>query len=249
MLSEGGGWNMELKIMNVCKTMDKKKILNNISLHIGSGKCLGLVGPNGAGKTSLIRSILGLYNYEGEVLYGDLKQTEVDMSKNKIMFILDTSGLLRNLNVRENVEFFSRVYCESASSAERNEKVDSILKKINLYEYSHKKIKTLSRGMKQRLAIGRTMVITPELFILDEPYVGLDVEAQIFLTNYLQALKKKGCTILISSHDLGHLEKVCDEIAFISNGTIIKCVDVDRDMVLEDIYKEIYIKDQNYGIV
>lgn len=236
---------MEVIIKNISKNIAGNEILHNLSFDIGSGECVGLVGPNGAGKTTLIRILLGLYQSEGTVTFNAVPKTKIKMDENKIMFMLDTSGLMRNLNVSENIEFFHRVYCKNSKSQQRKDNIDRILKKINLLEYKDAKVKTLSRGMKQRLSLGRTMVTTPSLLIMDEPYLALDVEAQFFLTQYIKDLKDEGCTILISSHDLGHLEKICDRVVFINKGSIVSSISISngsKSETLEETYKKVIMR-------
>lgn len=235
---------MEVSIKNVSKKLGGKNILNNINFDVSSGDCIGLVGPNGAGKTTLIRILLGLYQSEGNITFDSIPKSKIEMDKRKIMFMLDTSGLMRNLNVSENIEFFHRIYCKGAKSRQRIIEIEDILNKIDLLEYKNAKVKTLSRGMKQRLSLGRTMVARPSLLIMDEPYLALDVEAQFFLTQYIMELKKEGCTILISSHDLSHLEKICDGVVFIKKGTIVsenRISNKRKSESLEEIYKKVII--------
>ncbi|HEY5587740.1 MAG TPA: ABC transporter ATP-binding protein, partial [Candidatus Paceibacterota bacterium] len=215
---------MELIIKNVCKKIGDNNILTNVNLNIKKGDTFALVGPNGAGKTTLIRIILGLYEMtKGEVYVDGVSITskEYNQKKNEISFVLDNLGLFRDLNAWENIEFFDRIYNPKSTKNDRKARIEKILKEIDLFNKSKDNISFFSRGMKQRLAIGRTLVNTPKLFILDEPSKGLDVEGQVFLVDYIKRLKKTGCTIFINSHDLSYIEKVCDCVAFIKNGEII----------------------------
>lgn len=233
---------MEIVLEDICKKLDFRSVLNHLSMRIPDKKCVGLVGPNGAGKTTLIRTLLGLYEYEGRITFNQVEQKKIDVIKHKVMFILDSSNLFYKLNIRENIEFYVRVYNPLFSSKQIDNKVDEILERIQLKDYQSELITKLSRGMRQRLCIGRTMVNVPGVLILDEPYLGLDVENQLFLTDYLLDLKKKGTTILISAHDLGHLEKLCDLVSFIKNGKIIEeCLIENKEVNLEALYKKIII--------
>jgi ABC-2 type transport system ATP-binding protein len=244
---------MEVNISNVTKKINKRSILKNVSMEIPSGKCIGLIGPNGAGKTTLIRSILGLYNVDdGKVLLNNKRIEDLNLAEeiNRISFLLDTTGLMRLLTVSENIEFFYRFYYPNSNNKDCKQAVDDILKKIRLEEYEKSYVKELSRGMKQRLAIGRTMVAKPKFFIMDEPYLGLDVDAQFFLSSYIQELKNYGCTILISAHDLGHMEKVCDYVYFIKDGSIVAKEAIPNNCkrdYLEVLYKK-HISEDKYAI-
>lgn len=231
---------MEIILSDICKKMDSRNVLNHLSMRIPDKKCVGLIGPNGAGKTTLIRVLLGLYEFNGKIFCNESQQQIMDVTKQNIMFILDSSNLFYKLNIRENIEFYVRVYNPKYTHSQIAEKEEEILEKIQLKEYQNEPITKLSKGMRQRLCIGRTMANVPELLILDEPYLGLDVENQLFLTDYLQELKKKGTTILISAHDLAHLEKLCDQVSFIKNGKIIEEYSMEnRNISLESLYKKV----------
>lgn len=235
---------MDFIIDNVSKTIKSRQILKKVSMHLTGGRCIGLVGPNGAGKTSLTRTILGLYSCEqGKITLDGKNVSELDYSKEeeRLCFLLDTAGLMRMLTVEENIEFFYRYYNKSFTAKQMKKDIDRILEEIKLSDYREDNIRNLSRGMKQRLAIGRTMVTTPKFFIMDEPYLGLDVEAQFFLSAYIKRLREQGCTILISAHDLGHLEKICDGIYFIKKGEIVTYEKIPENCekdYLETLYKK-----------
>lgn len=235
---------MEVRLENIVKRLDNRPVLEGINLVIPKGKCVGLVGPNGAGKTTLIRILLGMYNCGGKVLYNNKVREHIKIVDEKIMFILDASNLFYKLSVSENIEFYVRAYNRGLSKAKIREKTGEILDKINLLEYSRESIMKLSRGMRQRLCIGRTMVTKPEFIVLDEPYIGLDVESQLFLTDYLFELKKTDTTILLSSHDLEHIGRLCDSIAFIKKGKILDVCDMNEKVPenVEDMYRRIVIK-------
>jgi ABC-2 type transport system ATP-binding protein len=120
-----------------------------------------------------------------------------------------------------------------------NVKIDEILKIIDLTERSSDSIKSLSKGMKQRLSLGKTMVFLPKAMILDEPFAALDVEGQFFLIDYINKLKSMGTTILISSHDLGHLQKICDSVLFINRGVALKKMSLSEFDSVESAYRDL----------
>lgn len=214
---------MELSVKNLTKAIEGVEILKNINLCISSGDAVALVGANGAGKTTLINCILSIYTkYSGEILFDgiDVKSESADKMRKKTAFMLDTTGLFANLNAWDNIEFYDRIYNPMSSAAERKERISSIFEAISLDGKERQFVTKYSKGMKQRLAIARTMVTKPALIVLDEPYLGLDVEGKYFLNNYLLKIKKEGCTILLSSHDLNEIEKVCDKVIFIKNGEL-----------------------------
>ncbi|MCR5584461.1 MAG: heme ABC exporter ATP-binding protein CcmA [Lachnospiraceae bacterium] len=214
---------MNLSIRNLSKEADNVSILNRIDLEVKSGEAVALVGANGAGKTSLLNCILGIYSrYSGEILIDgtDVKSRKSDTLREKVAFVPDTTGLFAPLTAWENIEFYDRMYNPKSSGDERKARIERIFEEISLKGKENMVITKFSKGMKQRLSIGRTMVIKPELILLDEPYLGLDVEGKEFLTEHLRKLKNKGCTILLSSHDLTEIEKVCDKAVFIKQGEI-----------------------------
>lgn len=220
---------MEMSIRDVSKTMSGREVLSGVSFDVGSGECVGLVGPNGAGKTTLIRSILGLYAVDGIILFDGAESKDVDFLEKKVFFMLDNYGLFKELDVHDNIEFFFRAY--NGPRIDRKEmegSIQAILADLRLSEHSDKMVKALSKGMKQRLSLGRTMVSDPRLMILDEPFSSLDVEGQLFLSDHLERLKAGGTTILVSSHDLGHLQRICDSVVFIDRGKVrekIRCTE------------------------
>lgn len=218
-----GGVRMEITVRNLTKEIENIEILKNINLQIGSGEAAALVGANGAGKTTLINCILNIYTkYSGEILFDGLnvKLKECEKKRKDVTFVLDTTGLFATLNAWDNIEFYDRIYHPDSSAAERKARISGIFKEISLDGKEKQYVTKYSKGMKQRLTIGRTMVTKPRLIILDEPYLGLDFEGKNFLTHYLINLRQSGCTILLSSHDLTEIEKVCDKAIFIKNGEL-----------------------------
>jgi len=237
---------MEIKINGVSKTISGKQVLSEVSFDIGNAECVGLVGPNGAGKTTLIRSMLGLYSVDGKILYDGVEVKDIDFLKSKVFFMLDNFGLFKELNVHDNLEFFYRAYNgPRVDRKEMSAKIENILHDINLSERSNDAVKSLSKGMKQRLSLRRTMVSSPSMMILDEPFSFLDVEGQLFLMDHLKKLKTEGTTILISSHDLGHLQKICDSIVFIKEGKMLKKMAFAEYDSVESTYINLMIGNRN----
>lgn len=215
---------MEISISNVHKIINNKKILNDINLHVEKGSVFGLVGPNGAGKTTLVRLILNIYNVSsGEIIVNDVnnKDKEFEAIKKHIGFLLDNIGLFKDLSAWDNLEFFHRIYYPNSTANDRNERINNLFKKFDLYDNRHNRINFFSRGMKQRLALARSLINEPDLLILDEPSRGLDLEGQVLLRNFIKGNKEKNCTIFVNSHDLDELQKVCTHIAFIKDGKIV----------------------------
>ncbi len=237
---------MEIRVNEVSKTISGKQILSKISFDIGNAECVGLVGPNGAGKTTLIRSMLGLYAVDGEILYDGVGVKDMDFLKSNVFFMLDNFGLFKQLNVHDNLEFFYRAYNgPRVDKKDMDVKIENILHDINLSERSDDMVKSLSKGMKQRLSLGRTMVSSPSILILDEPFSSLDFEGQLFLLEYIKKLKIEGTAVLISSHDLGHLQKICDSVVFIKKGELLKKMSSNEYDTIEATYIDLMIGNRN----
>lgn len=215
---------MEIRINNITKIINSVKIIDDVSLTVESGKVFGLIGPNGSGKTTIVRLMLNLYNLtEGEILIDHVKVDDKNFSetKKRISVVLDSLGLYKNLNTWDNIEFFDRIYYPRSTSAEREERISSSLKLVDLYERRQDNISFFSRGMRQRLALARAFNSNPSLLILDEPCRGLDLEGIMVVRDFIKELKQKGCTVFINSHNLSELQKVCDEYGFIRHGKIL----------------------------
>ncbi len=240
---------MEIKIDNLSKSIDKVKVLKDISIRIRSGEAHALVGSNGAGKTTLINCILGLYSqYSGKIEIDglDIRSKMFKQSRKNIAFVLDTTGLFVSLNAWDNIEFYDRLCNSNSTVAERKERVSKIFEIISLENRKYDSITKFSKGMKQRLALGRTMVCNPQAIILDEPFQGLDVEGKILLSSYLNGLKQKGCTILLSSHDLSEIEKICDVVSFVKCGEIVLTKNINRS---ENSVKYVHFKCVNQDVI
>ena len=244
---------MEIIATELSKRTKDKNILNAICLHVKKGEVYGLIGPNGAGKTSLIRTLLGIYKpTSGSVTINGLSPSakEFIKLKYKIGLVMDHLGLYRDLTVWGNLEFFHRIYFPNAKESIRKEDIESSLKVTNMYHKRCEKITFLSRGQKQRLTISRALIVKPELLILDEPTTGLDVEGIILLREILKSINNAGTTILLSSHNLNELQKICSTFAFINDGKLIeesnfnelqiKYKFFDKEFSLEDVYKKIF---------
>lgn len=235
---------MELNVRNITKCKNHTKIFSNISFSIKSGECLGLIGPNGAGKTSIIRGLLRIYSIDS----GDIELDKVsihdkmfDEKLKQVSVVLDNLGLYRTLTAKENLEFFDRLKFPKGAKKDRNDRIDMVLKKFDLFEKKDNDITFFSKGMKQRLALARAFLMNPKLLIMDEPFQGLDVDGNFLLREYILELKKS-IGILISAHDLLSLFKVCDRFLFIKEGKVIKYLS--KEEVILELKNNFYILEQ-----
>lgn len=247
---------MDIIANNVCKKIGEKFILKDINIKVKSGSAYGLIGPNGAGKTTFSRLLLNIYNVtSGEIKIGgiDVQNKNFEHLKPYISCVMDNLGLYKDLTASENVEFFHRIYFPKANENKRKKDIKKVLDLFELSEKANEKINFFSKGERQRLALARASVNSPKLLILDEPTTGLDVQGILTVRNYINHMKKQGVTILINSHNLSELEKVCDYYAFINKGVIVEQGNLkelkeyykdinneNAEIELEDIYKEIF---------
>lgn len=211
----------KLNVEKVTKYIDKKLILNNIDFSLSENEINFLIGPNGAGKTTFINILLGLLNKDKGKIYLNGEEINIPYTKNikkKFAYIPDEPILLDWLTGYENLVYMSEIY---------NNKINlknffNILSEFDLLKHKDKLVKDYSRGMKQRLSICCLKIYSPEILILDEPTIGLDILSIQYLKNMLLNLKNEGKTILITTHDINFCQQLADKITVINNGTIVK---------------------------
>lgn len=215
-----------IEIINVSRIYDegrnKVTALNNINLSIKENCIFGIIGPNGAGKTTLIKLLTNLISPTS----GTIKVLGYDISKNSklisrhINYIYGGErGLYVRLSAYDNLKFFGRLY--KIPTKVLYERIETLLKFVGLDEMKHKRVELFSKGMKQRLHIARGLLNDPEILFLDEPTIGLDPVGANQLHQLLFDLKKKGKTIIITTHYMNEVEKLCDNIALLKNGQIL----------------------------
>ena len=207
-----------IQCKDVFKCFGEKVALDHLSLSIPAGKIFGLLGPNGAGKTTLIRIInrITIPN-SGEVFFGDRPITQRDVEK--IGYMPEERGLYRKMKVGEQAMYLAQLKGMSARDAQKALKEWFI--RFGIQDWWDKKVEELSKGMAQKLQFITTVVHKPSLMILDEPFSGFDpVNADIIRKEVLR-LKDEGATIILSTHDMGSVEELCDEIALVNHGRIV----------------------------
>ena len=197
-----------IELRNVSKTLKGKKILDNISVSFEKGKIYGIVGPNASGKTMLLRAIAKLlYLSEGEVLY-----TPKNIS---IGIIVENPGFLLSYTGFENLKILAQI-----KNLITTEEIKGAMIEVGLEPNDTRKVKEYSLGRKQKLALAQAMMERPQVIILDEPTRGLDEESVINIRQLLLRKNQDGATILISSHNPGDIEEMCNTVLRIENGRI-----------------------------
>lgn len=199
-----------LQVDQLTKKIKGMPIIQDVSFKLDEGQIVGLVGANGAGKTTLMKVILGLSNYQD----GSYKVRANTNNKSNIGALIESPGVYPFLTGYDNL----KLLCESK---EKNA-IDDIVKKLKMDRYIHKKAKTYSLGMKQKLGIAIAFLNHPQLIVLDEPMNGLDPKAVRDVRELIVETAKQGTTFLISSHILSELVKITDSILIIDEGKIIK---------------------------
>jgi len=210
-----------IKVENLTYDYPGKRAIDNLNIVVEKNSITALVGPNGSGKTTLMKNILALLKPTKGKVFVD----GVDVAENpkkcheKIGYLPDFYGLDLNLTIKQALTF--SLYSNKPNTKNPVLKVAETIKKLSLTEHENKKIKELSRGLYQRVAIGQAIIHNPELLILDEPASGLDPEARHELSQLLKELNKQGVTILVSSHILSELEEYCSHIIILKNGKLV----------------------------
>ena len=196
--------------------------VDKVSLQVPGGTIFGFLGPNGAGKTTTIRLLLGLLELNGgsaTVLDYDVA-TQAQAIRGQTGVLLEHDGLYERLTVNDNLDFFGQVY--HLDKATRGARIRELLEHLGLWEWRNAGVMTLSKGMKQKVAIARALLHHPRLVFLDEPSVGLDPVAAVALREDIQNLaRKEGTTVFLTTHNLAEAEKVCDIVAVIRKGKLL----------------------------
>ena len=230
-----------LRIENLTKKFGDKKAVDSLSLHIEPGEIYGFIGHNGAGKTTTIKSIVGILKFdEGEILVDGMSVKESPIEcKKKIAYIPDNPDLYEFMTGISYLNFIADIY--NVSSQDRTERIKKYGDLLELTDDLAQPISAYSHGMKQKLALIGAFIHAPKLFVFDEPFVGLDPEASFNLKSIMKEACQNGSAIFFSTHVLEVAEKLCDKIAIIKNGQLIKSgtmEEVKGDESLEAVFLE-----------
>jgi ABC-2 type transport system ATP-binding protein len=210
-----------IELRNLHRTFGPTKAVNDISFEVPAGAVFGYIGPNGAGKTTSMRilSTLELPSRGDAYIDGFSVVQDPDRVRKRLGFMPDYFWTYPNINVAEYLDFFARAY--GLVGRERKQALQRVMEFTGLDKLSEKPINGLSKGMKQRLCLGRTIIHDPAVLILDEPAAGLDPRARIELRDMIGQLAAEGKAILISSHILTELAEMCDRVAIVELGQLV----------------------------
>jgi ABC-2 type transport system ATP-binding protein len=210
-----------LEVKDVSKSYGPLVAVNDVSFRVDHGQTIGLLGPNGAGKTTTVSIIAGLLTADsGEVLIeGKQVKSDTDPVKLKIGLVPQDMALYDQLTARDNLSFFAALY--SLAGAKAKQAIDDVLNLVALSDRAGHKVGTFSGGMKRRLNLAAALLHDPQILLLDEPTVGVDPQSRNAIFENLEALKKRGKTLIYTTHYMEEAERLCDRIVIIDHGRVI----------------------------
>ena len=231
-----------LRIEHLTKKYGEKKAVDDLSLHIEKGEIYGFIGHNGAGKTTTIKSVVGILDVDEGEIFIDGKSVKKDSleCKRVIAYIPDNPDLYEFMSGLQYLNFISDIF--GVEEKERKERIEKYSTAFEIKEDLASPISSYSHGMKQKLAIISALVHDPKLIIMDEPFVGLDPIASHLLKDIMREKCNEGGAIFFSTHVLEVAEKLCDKIAIIKGGKLIKSgtmEEVKGDSSLESVFLEL----------
>lgn len=223
-----------IKVRNLNKSINGKRILKDISFDIYEGEVVGLVGKNGAGKSTLLKVMTGLYSIDsGEIYYYNYSlKKDFEKAMSIVGTLIESPDLYKNLSGDDNLSIFKSMFKNVDEST-----IEEIVNIVEIEKFLGRKFKTYSLGMKERLGIASSLLNSPKILILDEPTNGLDPVGVKKIFNIIK--KMKDTTIIISSHMLNEIESICDKIIFINDGQIVDVKQSKSDSKKKNIMFEV----------
>ena len=231
-----------LDIKNLTKTYGDKKAVDNLTLHIAPGEICGFIGHNGAGKTTTLKSVAGILQFdEGEITIGGRSvKTEPLECKRQIAYIPDNPDIYEFMTGIQYLNFIADIF--GINEMKRKERIEKYAQLFELTDDLTAAVASYSHGMKQKLAIISAWIHNPKLIIMDEPFVGLDPKAAHLLKEMMKEACSEGSAIFFSTHVLEVAEKLCDKVAVIKGGRLIRSgsmEEVKGDDSLEAVFLEL----------
>lgn len=210
-----------LQIDGLYKRFSDHQVLDGFNLQVAHGEIVGLLGPNGCGKSTVLNIICQLLQADaGEVqLMGQPMRKQSAHARARIGYCAQASALYPDLFPQENIQFFARLY--GVPAAQRNARVGELMERFGLVSYAATRAGMLSGGWQQRLSLAVALVHRPDLLLLDEPTVAVDVEARLDLWRLIEDLRDSGTTILLTSHHLAEAQRLCTRVALMRSGKVV----------------------------
>lgn len=236
-----------IKILNISKNFNNVEALKGVSFDVNNGEIVGLLGENGAGKSTLLRIISTMLTpTSGTALVNgyDLLKNPKEVRKNIGILFGSEVGLYERLTARENLEYFAQL--NGMSKKDASARINILIDKFSFKDYADKQVGTFSKGMKQKVAIARSIVHDPSIMLFDEPDSGLDFKAAKTVFDFMELCKKEGKSIIFSSHSMENIKNYSDRMAVIHKGEIIKTFDVQE---YREKYTDREINDMLFNLV
>ncbi len=234
-----------IEVENLVFRYHLEEVLHSISFSLSGGEVVGLLGPNGAGKTTTLKILTGiLAPGEGSVRIEGLSLPEQAVEvKGKIGYVPETAGLYESLTAVEYLELIGRLH--EIEEKVLKQKILTLLEVLEVEKARFKRLVTFSKGMRQKVLVAAALLHNPSVLLLDEPLSGLDVRTSLIIKDLIQALAREGKTILYSSHVLDVVERVCDRVLIIHQGSLIADGSMDtlrqqtKGETLEDVFRQL----------
>ena len=213
---------MSIEIKNLNKKYNNVEAVRNINFKINKGSIVGLLGPNGCGKTTTIGMILGLIKPTSGSVFVNEKNIEKENNRTEILekvnFISPYVELPKKLTIEENLKVYGKMY--GVNNLQK--KISDLMDELNLREFKKRKTGELSSGQKNRVSLAKALINDPEILLLDEPTASLDPDVGDYIRTYIESFaSKKATTILLASHNMNEVERLCNEVMMMKNGSII----------------------------
>ena len=232
-----------IEIKNISKSYNgKTKAVDDVSFTVENGEIFGFIGHNGAGKTTTIKSIVGIHDFDsGDILINgkSIKNNPIEC-KMDMAYVPDNPDLYENMRAIDFINFVCDMYNTPISI--RKENIEKYSKLFNIENNLNDDISSFSHGMKQKLALISALAHNPKVLVMDEPFVGLDPKAVFDIKEIMKKMTKEGTSVLFSTHILDVAEKLCDRVAIIKKGKIVKVgkmKDIKGDESLEQVFLEL----------
>ncbi|MFL7793707.1 MAG: heme ABC exporter ATP-binding protein CcmA [Anaerolineae bacterium] len=225
-----------IQVRDLSKSFGPRKALDRVCLSIGAGECVALMGPNGAGKTTLLRILASLSRPTSGTVHVaglDPRRDGAEVGR-RIGFLSHQTLLYDDLTAEQNLRFYAHLYDLGAAS----QRVDELLKRVGLDVRRGDRVRALSRGMQQRLAVARAILHHPQVLLLDEPFAGLDLQAVQALASLLEELVEEDCTILMATHSLERGLALGRRVIVLKQGSIV--YDRPREVIDSTVFAESY---------
>ncbi|MGK5511830.1 ABC transporter ATP-binding protein [Brevibacillus formosus] len=210
-----------IEVKDVSKRFEEIAAVQHVSFRVEAGEVYGLLGENGAGKTTTMRMMATVLTpTEGDIEISgfSVRQQPLEVRRRIGILFGGDVGLYSRLTARENIAYFGRLY--GLEQARLEERIDSLSRMLEMDDFIDRRVGAFSRGMKQKVAIARTLVHDPDVILLDEPTTGLDVTAATIFRRMVRKLQEEGKTILFSSHNMGEINKLCKRVALMHKGKL-----------------------------